>query len=274
MHHLSFSLKFKKNLFISTLIFIMSSFAYAQKTDTAGSRPVMKTLGLIGGTSWHSSVEYYSYMNQAVNDHFQNNTNPPLIFINLDQHHIHMLQLANRWDSIAFILTEACNKLQKAGAEAVLFCANTPHKVYYEVQKQTDIPILHIADATGAAIVKSGLHKVGLLGTIFTMEEPFISGRLKAKYNVDVIVPDEKADREKLHAIIQKELTMGIFDPETKKYILQQIALLKARGAEGIILGCTEFPLIIDQKDLDIPVFNTTLLHARMGVDFILGNNQ
>ncbi|WP_390455529.1 aspartate/glutamate racemase family protein [Chryseobacterium sp. Alg-005] len=231
----------------------------------------LKTLGLIGGTSWHSTVEYYSIINQMTNDIFQNNTNPPLVLINLDQHHIHLLQKSGRWDSIATILSDACQRLQKAGAEAVLFCANTPHRMYHEVQRHSTIPILHIGDAIGNAIVKMGLNKVGLIGTIFTMEEPFMINWLKDKYRIDTIVPDDKEQRQELHSIIQKELSLGVLKSSTKKYVLDQIFLLKARGAEGIILGCTEFPLLIKQEDIDIPIFNTTLLHSQAGVDFILG---
>ncbi|WP_426479635.1 aspartate/glutamate racemase family protein [Chryseobacterium sp. CBSDS_008] len=232
---------------------------------------MLRKLGLIGGLSWHSTLEYYIYLNQIVNDHFGNNTNPPLVLLNLDQYCIHELQRSDNWDVIAKMLIEACHQLYKAGASAVMFCANTPHKVYNDVQQHSMIPILHIGDAIGAAVKKRGFRKVGFIGTIFSMEEPFISQVLKDNYGIDMIVPDKKEDREKLHAIIQKELVLGILKPETKKYILDQIVLLEAMGAEGIILGCTEFPLIVGQNDLELPVFNTTLLHAQMGADFILG---
>ncbi len=232
--------------------------------------PMLRKLGLIGGLSWHSTLEYYMYLNQTINDHFGNNTNPPLVLVNLDQYCMHQLQKSDQWDAIARMLIEACDQLYKAGASAAMFCANTPHKVYHDVQRHSMIPILHIGDAIGAAVRKKGLCKVGLIGTIFTMEEPFIAKILKDKYDIDIMVPDQEKDREKLHTIIQKELSLGILKLETKKYILDQIAILESKGAEGIILGCTEFPLIIGQNDLNIPIFNTTLLHAQMGVDFIL----
>lgn len=232
--------------------------------------PMLRKLGLIGGLSWHSTLEYYMYLNQTINDHFGNNTNPPLVLVNLDQYCMHQLQKSDQWDAIARMLIEACDHLYKAGASAAMFCANTPHKVYHDVQRHSMIPILHIGDAIGAAVRKKGLCKVGLIGTIFTMEEPFIAKILKDKYDIDIMVPNQEKDREKLHTIIQKELSLGILKPETKKYILDQIAILESKGAEGIILGCTEFPLIIGQNDLNIPIFNTTLLHAQMGVDFIL----
>lgn len=250
-----------------------SSADHPQKIHDHLHHPVLRKLGLIGGLSWHSTLEYYTYLNQTINDHFGNNTNPPLVLLNLDQYCMHQLQKSDRWDTIAAMLTEACDQLYRAGAAAAMFCANTPHKVYHDVQRNSLIPILHIGDAIGAGIKKKGIRKVGLIGTIFTMEEPFIEKILKDKYDIDMMVPDQKEDREKLHAIIQQELSLGIFRPETKKYILDQIAILEAKGAEGIILGCTEFPLIIGQNDLELPVFNTTLLHAQMGVDFIMGSD-
>lgn len=231
----------------------------------------MKTLGLIGGTSWHSTVEYYRYINQAINDAYGDNTNPPLVLYNLNQQRIHALQLNNQWGEIAAILAEAATRLRAGGAQAVLFCANTPHKVYAQVAQKTGIPILHIADATGAAIRKRGLRKVGLIGTLYTMEDGFIAEWLKQRYGIETLTPDSGAARKELHRIIQFELGLGIFKPESKKYVLRQIEELRQRGAQGIVLGCTEFPLIIKPGDVDIPSFDTTLLHSQMAVDYILG---
>jgi aspartate racemase len=234
----------------------------------------MKTLGLIGGTSWHSTVEYYQYINQAVNDLYGDNTNPPLILYNLNQQHIHALQSQDRWDEIASLLADAARKLHGAGAEAVLFCANTPHKVYNRVSRATGIPILHIGDATGRAIRRAGLTKVGLIGTIYTMQDSFLRDWLHDKYRIEVVVPTSQDVRNELQRIIQKELGMGIFKPQTKDYVLRQMAALRGRGGQGIVLGCTEFPLIIHQSDVSYPVFDTTRLHAEMAVDFILGRDQ
>lgn len=231
----------------------------------------MKVLGLVGGTSWHSTVEYYRYINQEVNDLYGSNTNPPLVLYNLNQHEIHALQLSGQWDRITDILSEAAIKLRAAGAEAVMFCANTPHKVYADVSRRTGIPILHIADATGLAIQRTGLTRVGLIGTKYTMEDGFIQLWLREHYRVEVVVPTSAAVRTELHRIIQKELGMGIFKPETKRYVLDQIEELRKGGAQGIILGSTEIPLIIGQSDVQIPVFDTTRLHSLMAVDFILG---
>jgi aspartate racemase len=231
----------------------------------------MKTLGLVGGTSWYSTVDYYRYINKAVNDAYGDNTNPPLIIFNLNQQNIHELQAKNHWDQIATILTDAVNRLHASGAQAVLFCANTPYKVYAQVAHNTKIPILHIADATGSAIQKRGLKKVGLIGTQYTMEDGFMADRLKEEYGIETLVPNSGPARKELHRIIQKELGLGIFKPESKKFVLDQIEELKRRGAQGIVLGCTEFPLIIKQSDVALPVFDTTRLHSQMAVDFILG---
>jgi aspartate racemase len=252
------------------LIVIVPSALFAQvhELPTAAS---MKVLGLVGGTSWHSTVEYYRYINQEVNDLYGSNTNPPLVLYNLNQNEIHALQLSGRWDQITDILSEAAMKLRAAGAQAVMFCANTPHKVYADVSRRTRIPILHIADATGHAIHQAGLTKVGLIGTKYTMEDGFMQQWLREHYRVEVVVPTSSAIRTELHRIIQKELGMGIFKPETKRYVLEQIEELRKRGAQGIILGSTEIPLIIDQSDVRIPVFDTTRLHSLMAVDFILG---
>ena len=231
----------------------------------------MKTLGLLGGTSWHSTVEYYRYINQAVNDYYGNNTNPPLIIYNLNQREIHDLQLQDHWDKIADIYSGAAIKLRTAGAQAVLFAANTAHKVYPEVSRRIGVPVLHIADAAGLAIQRAHLAKVGLLGTKYTMEDGFIPQWLKAHYGIEVIVPTSRPIRDELHRIIQKELGMGVFKPSSKQFVLVQIEDLRQQGAQGIILGCTEFTLILSQEDVQIPAFDTTRLHAQMGVDFILG---
>ncbi len=230
----------------------------------------MRTLGLIGGTSWHSTIEYYRSINQEVNDLYGSNTNPPLVLYNLDQHAIHALQLSGQWGEITRILSGAVLKLHAAGAQAVLFCANTPHKVYADVSRATGVPILHIGDATGLAIEHAGLRTVGLIGTKYTMEDGFLRQWLHEHYRVEVIVPSSVAAREQLHRIVQQELSMGVFKPETKRYVLDRIEELRRAGAQGIILGSTEFPLIISQADVPIPVFDTMRLHSRMAVDFIL----
>jgi aspartate racemase len=231
----------------------------------------MKTLGLIGGTSWYSTVDYYRYINEAVNDAYGNSTNPPLILYNMNQERIHDFQAKGQWNEISTLIIETALRLRAGGAQGILFCANTPHKVYAQVARNIDLPILHIGDATGVAIRNSGLKKVGLIGTLYTMEDGFMADWLKEHYGIETLVPSSGQARKELHRIIQEELGRGIFRPESKKFVLQQIEELRKRGAQGIVLGCTEFPLIIMPSDVSIPVFDTTRLHSQMAVDFILG---
>lgn len=233
----------------------------------------MKTIGLIGGLSWHSTVEYYSYINQMVNDCFDSNTNPPLLIFNVNQRQIHAYQQSDQWDCVAAVLTKSALNLQSGGAHAILFCANTAHKVYEQVKAKISIPILHIADATGESIINRKIKKVGLLGTIYTMEEDYISGRINLKFAIDVLTPDDKIARVELQRIIIEELSIGIIKASSKKYLLKEIDLLQKMGAEGIILGCTELPLIIKDSDVNIPLFNSTLLHCKMAVKFCIGDD-
>lgn len=229
----------------------------------------MNTLGLIGGTSWHSTIEYYSMINQTVNDHFGNNTNPPLLVYTLNQAEVHRFQKEDKWDAIAYLLVEAALRLNKAGAKAVIFCANTPHKVFDDVQQKLDFPILHIADATAKSIHKKRLKKVLFIGTKYSMEENFITKRMEEN-GIEVLVPRERIVIDELHRIIQEELTYGKVIRHSKEFVLSEIEKSIDQGAEGVVLGCTEFPLMIFQEDLAIPAFNTTEIHAKAAVDFIL----
>lgn len=229
----------------------------------------MRKLGLIGGTSWHSTVEYYSYINQSVNDYFGDNTNPPLLVYTLNQSLIHRYQIESNWSGIADMLVEAGLSLKSAGAEMLMFCANTPHKVYDEVLERVDTPILHIADATSQAIISKGISKVSFLGTKYTMVENFVIKRI-ANNGIEVVVPEDKDTIDELHRIIQEELTYGKIVLKSKEYVISVIQSMVEAGAEGVVLGCTEFPLMIEEKDLDIPIFNTTKIHAESGTKFIL----
>ncbi|QDO93323.1 amino acid racemase [Formosa sediminum] len=229
----------------------------------------MNTLGLIGGTSWHSTLDYYSTINQFVNDYFGNNTNPPLLVYTLNQAEVHRFQREDKWDSIAGLLTHAALSLNKAGAQSVMFCANTPHKVYNKVQNQLDFPIIHIADATAKAIHKKGLKKVCFIGTKYSMTEDFITKRIEEN-GLDVLVPEDEKVIEELHRIIIEELTYGEVKAESKAYVLSVLKDMINSGAEGVILGCTEFPLMIFEDDLEVPIFDTTKIHSQSGVDYIL----
>ena len=229
----------------------------------------MRTLGLIGGTSWHSTIEYYRIINQATNDHFGNNTNPPLVMFNLNQALIHRYQVENNWAGVAEMLIDAAQRLIAAGAEALMFCANTPHKVYQDVESQVDVPILHIADATAQSIRAQTVDKVGFIGTKFSMNEDFVTGRI-AQHGIDVVVPEDAEQRNELHRIIQQELTFGHVKAKSKQYVLDSVDAMVNRGAKGIVLGCTEFPLMFSDGDLDVPIFNTTQIHALAAFKFLL----
>jgi aspartate racemase len=229
----------------------------------------MRTLGLIGGTSWHSTIDYYRYINESVNHFFGDNTNPPLLVYTLNQSLVHKYQVESDWNGIAELLINAGKSLERAGAEMLMFCANTPHKVYNEVKKSIDTPILHIADATAKAIQAADIRKVCFLGTRYSMVEDFVTRRI-ADNHIEVYTPESKEDIEELHRIIQKELTYGNIVPQSKDYVKKVIQALVDKGAEGVVLGCTEFPLMIKPDDLQIQVFNTTEIHAQAGVDFIL----
>lgn len=229
----------------------------------------MRKLGLIGGTSWHSTIEYYSFINQAINDYFKNNTNPPLLVYTLNQAEIHRLQKEDKWSTIAEIFVDAAMNLNKGGAEAILICANTPHKVFDLIQNKLNFPILHIADATGNSIRGTGINRIGFIGTKFTMEEGFIIDRIREN-GIEVFVPEKKSQIIELHRIIQKELSYGRIVKKSKDYVMHVIGDLLKKGAEGIVLGCTEFPLMISNEDLKVPLFNTTEIHAKAAVEFIL----
>jgi aspartate racemase len=231
----------------------------------------LKMVGLIGGTAWYSTVDYYRYINEAVNDAYGNNTNPPLLLYNMNNARIQELQTKGQWDEIASLFSQAAARLRAGGAQAILFCANTSHKVYPQVARTLDVPILHIGDATGAAIRTHGFGKVGLVGTKYTMEDGFLLDWLKQHYGIESFVPRSASNRQELQRIIHEELDAGIYKPESKKYVLEQMEQLRKDGAQGVVLACTEFPLIIKQRDFALPVFDTTRLHSQMAVDFILG---
>lgn len=223
----------------------------------------MKLLGMIGGTSWHSTVEYYRMINEGVVE--RTGQNPELLLHSINS----SIMAEGKTDRIQAKYLDVARSLENAGAKAILICANTPHLVYDEVHPKIGIPILHIADATGREAQGKGLNKLGLLGTLPTMEGEFISGPLQNRYGIETILPREK-HRERSHAFIARELTKGVFSDQAKRFFVQRMEELKTDGAEGIILGCTELPILLKQEDFDLPLLDTTKLHARMGVEFIL----
>ncbi|MEO9870654.1 aspartate/glutamate racemase family protein [Ekhidna sp.] len=225
----------------------------------------MKTLGMIGGTSWFSTIEYYKLINEQVGEKIGTQGNPPLILHSIN------IELMRRQDKeeINAKYLDVSLKLQQAGAEAIIICANTPHMVYPYVQPKIDIPILHIAEATGNEAAKKGLKKLGLLGNRPTMTGNFIPSILSKQFKIQTIIPDEE-NLDQAHDYVSRELTQGIFSDEARGFFLEQMHLLQQKEAEGIILGCTELPLLVNETDFNIPLLPTTELHVKMAVDFIL----
>ena len=224
---------------------------------------------MIGGTSWHSTVAYYKLINEGVGEHIGTRGNPELILYSIN---IEIMREQDR-DKINAKYLEVSEKLIGAGASAILICANTPHMVYDFVQPKIDVPILHIADATGKEATRLGLKKLGLLGNQPTMTGDFIPGVLRQKYGIETIIPQDHAISQS-HRYVSIELTRGKFTDAARNFYMEQIETLKERGAEGIILGCTELPLLIKSDDVSIPTLATTDLHARMAVDFIMGTDS
>jgi len=229
----------------------------------------MKTIGFIGGMSWESSLEYYRIVNEEVKRRLGGFHSAKCLMYSVDFHEIEEMQHQGRWDEAAKILVDAAQKVEKGGADFIAICTNTMHKLAGDVEAGIEIPLLHIADVTAAKIKESGQKKVGLLGTKFTMEQDFYKGRLIEKHGLDVIIPPEK-ERDAVHAILYSELCFGDIKSESKEKFQEVIAHLAARGAEGIVLGCTEIPLIVKQEDYEIPLYDTTALHAKAAVDLAL----
>ncbi|TDX44497.1 aspartate/glutamate racemase family protein [Orenia marismortui] len=229
----------------------------------------MKTIGLIGGMSWESSLEYYRITNELIKERLGVPHSSKSLMYSVDFAEFEKLQHNGEWEVIASKMINIAKKLESSGAELVLICTNTMHKIAEDVQKNIKVPLLHIADATAEDIKAKQMTKVGLLGTKFTMEQDFYTGRLKEKHGIDVIIP-EMTERKVIHNVIFKELISGIIKEESKVKFKEIIKNLKANGAEGVILGCTEIPLLIEDEDSELPIFNTTMLHAKKAVNLAL----
>ena len=229
----------------------------------------MKTMGLIGGMSWESSLEYYRIVNETVKEKLGGLHSCKCLMYSVDFGVIEALQHQNKWDELTKLMIEAAQNLKHGGADFIVICTNTMHKMAPEIETATGLNVLHIADVTGAAISKDQIQKVGLLGTRFTMEGDFYKKRLKDNYDIEVIIPED-ADRQIIHDIIYNELCLGIIKDDSRQKYIDIINKLCANGAEGIILGCTEIPLLIKQSDVLIPVYDTTKIHAESAVDFAL----
>ncbi|MDY7010664.1 MAG: aspartate/glutamate racemase family protein [Planctomycetota bacterium] len=229
----------------------------------------MKCIGLIGGMSWKSSAEYYTHINTLVADRLGGLHSARVILFSLEFDEIGRAQREDRWNDMAAMLTEAGKALKHAGADFLLICTNTMHKVADEVAEGAALPLLHIADVTGEAIRRAGLKTVGLLGTRFVMDEGFYRERLRNRFGLNVITPNDE-DADFVHNIIFDDLCQGRFEPDARKRCVEIIGRLAKQGAEGIILGCTELPLLIRPCDVNVPLFNTTILHATAAVDMAM----
>ncbi len=233
----------------------------------------MKTIGLIGGMSWESSIEYYRIINEAVRDRLGALHSAKSLMYSVDFAEIEILQHEGRWDEATRLMIDAARRLENGGADFLLICTNTMHKLADAVQAEIGIPLLHIADATAEAVRGRELKAVGLLGTRFTMEEDFYRGRLVDRHGLRVLVPDA-ADRATVHRVIYEELVVGAIKPPSRTEYRRIIQALVAQGAEGIILGCTEIGLLVKAEDSPVPLFDTTRLHALAAVEFALGGKK
>ena len=226
----------------------------------------MKTIGVIGGMSWESTVSYYQLLNKAVNQAKGGFHSAKLILNSVDFAEIEQLQRGGEWDKTAVILCEAAQSLERAGADFILIATNTMHIVASQVEEAVNVPLIHIADATGAQLVKQGITKVGLLGTAFTMEQAFYKQRLTDKFGIEVIVPNG-VQRKLVHDIIYDELCKGQISSRSRNDYQSIIEELSENGAQGVILGCTEIGLLVKQEDTNVPLFDTTKLHVEAAVD-------
>lgn len=233
----------------------------------------MKTIGLIGGMSWESTIPYYRHLNEAVKARLGGLHSAKLVLFSVDFHEIERLQQSGDWDQAGRLLAAAAQALERAGAELLVLCTNTMHKVAPAIEQAVGIPLLHIADPTAAAIQAAGLDVVGLLGTRFTMEQAFYRERLEQRHGIRVLIPDVP-QREDVHRIIYEELCLGQVREESRETYRRIIANLVAQGAQAVILGCTEIGLLVGAGDASVPLFDTTALHARQAAEWALAGHR
>jgi len=229
----------------------------------------MKTIGLIGGMSWESTLDYYRNINEEVKHKLGGLHSAKIAMYSVDFEPIEQLQHSGDWEGTAKILIDAAKSVQAAGADLLLICTNTMHKIAPEIEKQIDIPLLHIADTTAEILIREGIKKVGLLGTAFTMEQQFYKGRLSSNYGLEVIVPNQQ-DRDIVHKVIYNELCLGKTVSTSKEEYIRIIENLSSQGAEAVILGCTEIGILIKQSDTDVKLLDTTSIHACKAVEYAL----
>jgi aspartate racemase len=230
---------------------------------------MMKTIGLIGGMSWESSAAYYRIINETTKTRLGPLYSAKSLMYTVNFHEIEQMQHKGQWNQAGDILVDAAKSLECGGAECIVLCTNTMHKLATSIEAAVSMPFIHIADATAEKIKAQGIKKIGLLGTGFTMEQDFYKGRLVEKYGLEVLIP-QKADRDIVHQVIYDELCQGKVLPASKAEYVRIMESLVKQGAEGIILGCTEIMMLVSQADSSVPVFDTTTIHAVAAVDFAL----
>jgi aspartate racemase len=226
----------------------------------------MKTIGLIGGMSWESSIEYYRLINEATKSKLGGLHSAKSVMYSVDFAEIEALQHQDRWQEAADLMVSAAQSIERAGADFVVLCTNTMHKLADEIEANIRVPFLHIADVTAERIQSRGIQKIGLLGTRFTMEQDFYRGRLVDKHGLEVLIPNGD-ERAVVHQVIYEELCLGIINPESRKQYIEIMSRLVDSGAEGIILGCTEIELLVQPGDTTVELFPTTRIHAEAAVD-------
>ncbi len=229
----------------------------------------MKRIGILGGMSWESSAEYYRLINEGVRERLGGLHSAELLLRSVDFEPVERLQHAGAWEELGKLLAEAARELERGGAEGILLATNTMHKVADAIESATELPFLHIADATAERLRREGVRRVGLLGTAFTMEEPFYRRRLEERYGLEVLVP-EAPGRERVHRVIYDELCLGITREESRRAYLEIVEELARRGAEAVILGCTEIGLLIRDGDASVPLYDTTRIHAEAAVEWMV----
>ncbi len=227
----------------------------------------MKTIGVIGGMSWESSAEYYRLLNRFAKARLGGHHNARSLMLTVDFASVEADQRAGAWDKLGEQMADAARRLERGGADIVMLATNTMHRVYESIEAAIGVPFLHIADPTGEALRAAGVQRVGLLGTRYTMEQTFYAGRLRERFGLETLVPDE-AGRGDVHRIIYDELCHGVIDERSREVYQRVIEEMAARGAQAVILGCTEITLLIKQEDSALPVFDTTALHAQAAVEW------
>ncbi len=231
----------------------------------------MKKVGLIGGLSWQSTVDYYRIINEESNNRLGNKSTVESIIFSTDLERKYNLVTSGQLDTLAEEFIDIAHSLERAGADVIVMCTNTMHTVFNEIQARTQVPMIHIVDATGQAIKDAGVDKVALLGTTFTMTQPFYIKKLKDDFGIDTVVPKPE-QMDEIMRVIEEELTFNIIKDNSREYFVKVIEELKEQGAKGVILGCTEIQMLIKQKDSPVPVFDSTELHALAALNFVMND--